>query len=175
MSVKRLLNPIQYRGQELEITIWPIALVYSAVCATAGVGVVAVFFATVFFAATFLAGAAFFAAFADGAVTAAFLAAVFLETGTAFFAAFSLAHLFFKAATMFALPALLSVRLGFAGSGAVGAGGADSPRTLAHLRCWASLIRFSASALNLRLDLCAFGSATREAGVPVSVARSSAI
>src|ERR1019366_8720680 len=101
----------------------------------------------------FLAGPAFFFA-------ATFLTAVFLAAGFGFdAAAFLAAHRFFKAATMFARPALLSFLLGFAGSGVVAAGGADSPLTLAHLRCWASLIRFNACALNLRLGLCAAGSA----------------
>jgi hypothetical protein len=58
----------------------------------------AALFTVVCFAATFFTGAAFFAA--------------------AFFAAdFFAFHLFFKAATMFALPAALSVRFGAAGSG----------------------------------------------------------
>src|ERR1035437_7552124 len=77
--------------------------------------------------------------------------------GAAFFAvagfdlaasAFFAAHRFFRAATMFALPALLSCRLGFAVSCVVGAGGSDSPRILAHRRCCASRIRRRAAAEN---------------------------
>ena len=49
--------------------------------------------------------------------------------------AFFAAHRFFKAATIAALPALLSFRLGFAGSGVAGAGGSGSPRIFAHRRC----------------------------------------
>ena len=83
-------------------------------------GVVAVFFAADFLATAFFTAAFFGAAF--------FATADFALAASAFFAA----QRFFKAATMFALPALLSFRFGFAGSCVVGAGGSDSPRILAH-------------------------------------------
>ena len=67
-------------------------------------------FTTAFLAADFLANTFFTAAFLAGATFAA--------AGTAFFAAaFFSAHRFFKAATMFALPALLGVRFAFGASG----------------------------------------------------------
>jgi hypothetical protein len=63
-------------------------------------------------------------------------------------AAFFAAQRFLSAAMIFALPAALSLRFGFAVlvTGAVGA-----PFALAHLSCWAFLIFFNAAALNLRL------------------------
>jgi hypothetical protein len=91
--------------------------------------------------------AAFFAPFFRPAAT--FLAA----TGCALAASarFS-AQRFLSAATIAALPALLSFRLGFVVSAAAGAGGSDSPRTFAHRRCWASFILRRAAAENfLRL------------------------
>jgi len=84
---------------------------------------VAAFFAATFFAATFLTAALFVAAF--------FAAAGFDLAASAFFAA----QRFLKAATIAALPALLSFRLGFAGSVVAGAGGSDAPLILAHRRC----------------------------------------
>ena len=114
----------------------------------------------------------------DSAVTyaAVFLAVVFLA-GFGVAVTFLAAHRFFKAATIAALPALLSLRFGFDGSGATGAGGADSPRILAHRRCWASFIRRRAAAENfLRLPV---GASDVAAAVgllpPSSMARSSAI
>jgi hypothetical protein len=60
----------------------------------------------------------------------------FATTGFGFdVAAFFVAHRFFKAATMFALPALLSFRFGFDVSVVAGAGGLDSPRIFAHRSC----------------------------------------
>ena len=53
---------------------------------------------------------------------------------------------------MFALPALLSLRLGFVPSVVFGAGAA-SPRALAHLSRWASFMRCRAAAENF-LRLC---------------------
>src|ERR1035437_4272434 len=139
---------------------------------------VGVFVGVDFFGAVFLTGAAFFAAFAGAVFTAAFLTPAFLAaTGFGFaVAAFFAAHRFFKAATIAALPALLSLRLGFAASGVAGVGGADSPRIFAHRRCWASFIRFRAAAENfLRLPVSASGMAAGSVGPPVSTARSSAI
>lgn len=123
---------------------------------------------------------------AGGALTAAFLTAAFLA-GADFFAAgecafnadFFAAQRFFKAATMFALPALLSVRFGLAGAGAVGAGGAASPRTFAHLRCWASFMRRIAAGENFRRFRCGGASVVFVvaglAEAPDSMARSSPI
>jgi hypothetical protein len=88
--------------------------------ASAAAGAGAVFFAADFLATTFFPAAFFGAAF--------FAAAGFDLAASAFFAA----HRFFKAATIAALPALLSLRFGF---NVAGAGGSDSPRILAHRRC----------------------------------------
>src|SRR5260370_12422680 len=94
--------------------------------------------------AAFRAGDSFFFA------TAFFAAAFFCTAGFGFaVAAFFSAHRFFNAATMFALPDLLSFRfLGFGASGVAGAGGSDSPRILAHRSCWASFILLRAAAEN---------------------------
>ncbi len=82
-----------------------------------------------FFAATFLAGAAYFATFAECALAAAFLTATFLAgpdflaTGEcACNAALFSAQRLFKAATILARPALLSLRFGFGGSALGGIG-----------------------------------------------------
>jgi hypothetical protein len=113
----------------------------------------------------FLTGAVFFAAFFSGAFTAGLVTAAFLQTvflaGCAFAASarFS-AHRFLVAAMIAALPAALSFRFGLAGSSVAGAGGWDSPRILAHRRCWASFIRLRAAAENfLRLRVGASGMA----------------
>jgi hypothetical protein len=77
----------------------------------------------------------------------------FFATGGAVFtaaAALFAAHRFFKAATMFALPALLSFLLGFEGAFVAGAGGSSSLRTLGHRSCCASFIRLRAAAENFR-------------------------
>jgi hypothetical protein len=119
--------------------------------------------------AAFLAGdILFIAAFAGGALTAAFLT-------TAFFAsAFFSAHLFFRAATMLALPAALSLCLALAGAGAVtGAGASVSPRTFAHRRCWASFMRRIASGENFRRFLSGAGSVVPTAAVSVAPLASS--
>jgi hypothetical protein len=68
--------------------------------------------------------------------------------GLAVAAAFFAAHRFFNAATIAALPDLLSFRFGFDVSVAAGAGVSDSPRILAQRRCWASFIRRRAAAEN---------------------------
>ncbi len=93
-------------------------------------------------------------------------------------AAFFSAHRFFNAATMFALPALLSFRFAFGASGIAGAGDSDSPRILAHRSCWASFMRRRAAAENSRrLIVGASGVAAGVglAGPPFNMARSSAI
>src|ERR1035438_5560438 len=63
-------------------------------------------------------------------------------------AAFLAAQRFLSAATIAAFPALLSFRFAFGGSGMAGAGGSDSPRILAHRRCWASFMHLLAAAEN---------------------------
>ena len=60
------------------------------------------------------------------------------------------AHRFLSASWMAFLPAAESLRLAFGGSGLACDGGADSPRILAHRRCWASFIRRRVAAENLR-------------------------
>jgi hypothetical protein len=139
------------------------------------------FFGAVFWTATLVAAflTVFFAAFAGAVFNAAFLTPAFLAaTGFGLaVAAFFAAHRFFKAATIAALPALLSLRLGFGASGVAGAGGADSPRIFAHRRCWASFIRFRAAAENFfRLRVGASGVVAGVGFVPPSsMAWSSAI
>jgi len=110
----------------------------------------------------------FFAAFTEGAFTAAFL------TTTFFAAAFFAAHRFFKAATMFALPALLSFRL------ALGAGaGVDGAATLfdsAHrFRCASAIALLPAALIFRRLGVVASEVAAVSAEPPGSIARSSAM
>ena len=138
-----------------------------------------VFFATGFFGAALLAAAAFFAAFTGAFFTAVFLEAVFfLAAGFGFaVAVFFAAHRFFNAATIAALPALLSFRLGFEGVVVADGAGLDSPRIFAHRRCWASFIRRRAAAENfLRLRIGASGVAAAVDLLPPStMARSSAI
>ena len=87
----------------------------------------------------------FFAAFFTGA---AFAADFFAATGAA---AFFAASLFRNAATMLALPAALSLRFGFAGSGVAGDDG-DSvvPLIAAHRFCCPRAIRRRAAAETLR-------------------------
>jgi hypothetical protein len=98
-------------------------------CPTATTAALIVFFCD-FFVATFT-GTAFFTAVFLATLGAAFTAA-------AFFAA----HRFFNAATIAALPAALSLRSGFDGSGVTGA-----VEDAAHRLRWASLMRFRAAAL----------------------------
>jgi len=83
------------------------------------------------------------------------------------------AHLFFKAATMAALPALLSLVLAL--GVVITATGVDSPRTLAHLAFWARAILRRADAEIFRFVEA--GGAVEAAGVlpPAKCARSSAI
>ena len=98
--------------------------------------------------------------------------------GAAFFVAVFPAQRFFKAATIAALPAALSLRFVF-GTGAVtaaGTGASDSPLIFAHRRCWASFIRLRAVAENfLRLPFVGSGVAVVPEELPSSMARSSAI
>jgi hypothetical protein len=78
------------------------------------------------------------AVFFVAALVAVFLTAAFFAVAAGFsfcFAACTAAHLFFVACEMAFLPASDRLRFGFAGSCVVGAGGADSPRILAHRRC----------------------------------------
>ena len=119
--------------------------------------------------------ATFFAAFRE-AFTGAFFATVFLAAGVcwalaaAFAAAFFAAHRFFKAATIAALPAALSIRFGL---GASGATGAEVFLDSAHRFRWASPMRFRAAALILRrLPFGASGVAAVAVGPPWNMARS---
>src|ERR1039458_8955759 len=92
----------------------------------------------------------------------------------AFAAAFCKRHRFFVAATILAMPSLLKRRFAFAGL--AGADGSDSPRILAHRRCWASFMRFRAAALIFRrLRLAGSGLAADSGEPPERMARSSAI
>jgi len=112
--------------------------------------------AAAFFVTAFLTGATFFAAFAGGALTAVFLVAVFWAAAFLFaacsafaasarFAALA-ARAFARFATIAALPALLSFRLGFLDFGVAGAGGSDSPRIFAHLAfCAIAIFRLEAA------------------------------
>jgi hypothetical protein len=87
--------------------------------------------------------------------------------------AFFAAQRFFKAATIAALPALLSYRFGFNGSDVAGS---DSARMFAQRRCWASFIRLRAVVENFRrLRPGASGATAVSAAPPGSIARSSAI
>jgi len=101
-------------------------------------------------------------------------AAFFATAGAIFFAAaFFSRHRFFKAATIAALPALLSLRFG---SGVAGAGGSDSPLILAHLAfCAIAILRRDAAENFFRFLTGASGVAAFSAGPPGSMARSSAI
>ncbi len=104
--------------------------------------------------------------------------AVFFATGVSLLGRLSsAAHRFFNAATMFARPALLSVRLGFDGAVlAAGAGEADSPRILAHRSCWASFMRRRTAAERfLRSVFGPSSVAAVSAGPPESSDRSSVI
>jgi hypothetical protein len=81
-------------------------------------------------------------AFAKFASNAAFLAGdIFFFAAAVFVAGFcslwTASHRFLSAATIAALPALLSFRFAFGATGVTGAGAgaSDSPRTFAHLRC----------------------------------------
>jgi len=103
--------------------------------------------------------------------------ALFAPSAAAFAPAFFSRHRFFRAATIAALPAALSLRFGFEGPGVPDvAAGSDSPRILAHRRCWPSFIRFLAAALIFRRlrpgAFCIPTDSTRPTG---SIARSSAI
>ena len=146
-----------------------------AVCATVSVGAVT-FFAL---AAVFLAGAAFFAIFTGAFFAVAFFTAVFLATtGLAFAAALFAAHRFFKAATMFALPALLSFRLAFGAPEVAGAGGSGFPRIFAHRSCWASFMRLRAAAENFRRLIVGLSGVAAGVGLlepPSNMERSSVI
>jgi hypothetical protein len=105
-------------------------------------------------------------------------AVFFLVAGFGFaVAVFFAAHRFFNAATIAALPALLSFRLGFEGSVVADGAGPDSLRIFAHRRCWASFIRRRAAAENfLRLRVGASGvAAAVDLLPPSSMVRSSAI
>jgi hypothetical protein len=111
------------------------------------------FFGADFFAADFLTGAAFFATFTAAFFTGVLSAAAFFVGDGNVFAACALtrAQRAFVAATIAALPALLSFRLGFAGPCAVGAGGSDCPINLAHLACCPRTILRLAASGNLAL------------------------
>src|SRR5258708_3511092 len=92
---------------------------------------------------------AFFAAVAGAVFTAAFLVAVFLVAACSSFAASARfnAHRFWVAATIAALPALLSFRFGFDSSGIGGAGDLADFFDAAHLLRCASAIRARPAAL----------------------------
>jgi hypothetical protein len=116
------------------------------------------------------------------ASSAAFRAGdIFFFAGAFFNAAFSAlwiaAQRFLVAATIAALPAALSFRLGFGASGvAVGVGASDSPRTFAHRSCWAAFMRLRAAAENFfRLTVGASGVAAGSAGPPFSISLNSEI
>jgi hypothetical protein len=98
--------------------------------------------------------------------------AVFFVAADFAFAALA-ALAFFRFAASVAFAAADSFRLGL-GAGAC-AGGSASPLILAHRSRWASLIRFMAAALNLRLVGFAGAWSASVSEVPVSIARSSAI
>src|ERR1039458_4314182 len=74
-------------------------------------------------------------------LTAAFFAAAF---SCCALAALTAPPLFVLPARILAKPSLLIRRLGFGASALAGGGGSDSPRILAHRRCWASFMRFLA-------------------------------
>ena len=118
-------------------------------------------------------------AFARFASNAAFRAGdSFLFAGAVFDAGFSAwwiaAQRFFVAATIAALPALLSLRLGL--GAANGAGGSVAFWDSAHRFRWASPMRFRAAALIFRrLRVAGSGGAAVSAGPLDSSARSSAI
>ena len=84
------------------------------------------------------------------------------------------AHRFFNAATIAALPAALSLRFGLAAP-ATGSDGADSCLASGHRFRWASAIRARPAALILRLRFVGAPGAAVSVGVPVSIWRSSAI
>ena len=130
------------------------------------------FFGVAFLTAVFLGGL-FFAAPAS----AAFLTTAFLRAGAAFAAsALFCAHRLLAASWMAFLPAAESFRLAFGASGLTFAGGSDSPRILAHRRCWASCIRRRVAAENfLRLRGVASGVVAAWLGRLGSIARTSAI
>jgi hypothetical protein len=146
------------------VVIFNHASCYPAACVVDGADDRAIFFSAVAFVTVavlftaFLRADADFFATADGALAA-----------SAFFAA----HRFFKAATIAAFPALLSLRFGLAGSFVVGSVSAWIP---AHRRCWASFIRLRAAAENLRrLRTGASVVAVVSPAPPGSIAWSSAI
>ena len=124
------------------------------------------FFGADFFTAAFLAGALFFTTFAGAFFTTAFLTAPFFVAagfGLAV-AAFFAAHRFFKAATIAALPALLSLRLGLGASS--GVAGSDCFFAEAHRFRWASAIRARPAALILCLGFASVVGAFAGAEVP---------
>jgi hypothetical protein len=108
-----------------------------------------------------------------------FLAAAFLATAGAAFpaSARTRSQRALIAPTIAALPALLSFRFGFDASDLTSAGGSDSPRILAHRRCWASFIRRRAAAENFLRWLVGGPGVVAAVGLvpPDSMARSSAI
>jgi hypothetical protein len=127
-----------------------------------------------------LTGAVFLDALANEALatvlTGDLFRAAFLEAFSyCALAALTLAHRSFVAATILAIPALLIRRLGFGASGVASAGGSDSTRIFAHLRCWASFMRRRVAAENFfRFPVGASG-VVGVAEPPGSIARSSAI
>src|ERR1039457_2020610 len=153
----------------------PVDLEFSLYCAAVDV-------ASEAFAATFLCDPfppAFFAAFAGALFTTVFLPAVFLVAVCATFAAsarFS-ANRFLVAAMILFIPSSLIRRFAFAGSGVAGAGGADSPRILAHRFCWASFMRRRAVAESFLRWLVGGPGVVAAVGLvpPDIMARSSAI
>lgn len=134
---------------------------YQAVCATASVEAVAVFF----FVATF------FTAFLT-----VFLAAVFVALPVCAFAALANRQRFFVAEIIRFMPSALIRRLGFDGSDVDRDGGSDVPLIAAHRRCWASFMCRRAAAENFRrLLVRAAGVAAVSEAPPDSTARSSPI
>ena len=103
---------------------------YPAACVVDGAGALAVVFTT----GAFLVAAAFFVAF----LAFVRVGADFFATGDCNFAAsaFFVAQRFFKAATIAAFPALLSLRFGLDGSGV--AGGSLGWAGAANWLAWAS-------------------------------------
>jgi hypothetical protein len=126
--------------------------------------------------AAFLTGAAFFAAFVGATFTAAFLTAVFFVTAFfagAFAAAFCKRQRFFVAAMILFIPSSLIRRFAF--GALAGAGGSDSPLILAHRFLCAIAILRRAAAEILCFRGVPSGLAADSAGLPDSMARSSAI
>src|ERR1035437_9644443 len=126
-------------------------------------------------------GAALFARFAAPffAVFREVFTGTFLAAGVCWALAASalpLAQRFFVAATIAALPAALSLRFGFATSGATGDGGPGDFFDAAHLfRCASAMAFLPAALIFRRLRFGASGVAAVSVGPPSSMARSSAI